>query len=82
MFAVAGVTLTDATVLFVACTVRAAEPLIPLSEAVTVADPAALAVTSPVLFTDAIDVEFTLHVAVELTSAVEPSLYFALAANC
>jgi hypothetical protein len=34
------------------------------------------------LLTDAIDAEFTVHVAAELTSAVEPSLYFAVAVNC
>src|SRR4029077_10421622 len=33
-------------------------------------------------FTDAIVPELTVHAAVELTLAVEPSLYFAVAVNC
>jgi len=82
MLAVAGVTLIEVTVRVAACTVRAAEPFIPLSEAVTVLDPAASAVANPALLTEAIEDGFTVHVAVELTSAVEPSLYFAVAVNC
>ena len=82
MLALAGVTLTDVRVFVADCTVRAADPLMPLSEADTVADPSAFAVTSPVLLTDAIDPEFTVHAAVELTLAVDPSLYFAVAVNC
>lgn len=54
----------------------------PLMEAVTVVDPAACAVTNPALVTDAIDAGFTAHVTVELTLAVDPSLYFAVAVNC
>jgi hypothetical protein len=76
------VTLTEVTVFVVDCTVRAADPFIPLSDAVTVTDPAAFAVTRPALLTDAIDTEFTVHAAVELTLALEPSLYFAVAVNC
>jgi hypothetical protein len=82
MLAVAGVTPTELTVFVVDCTVRAAEPVIPSSEADTVTAPSAFAVTSPVLFTDAIDPEFTVHAAVELTLALEPSVYFAVAVNC
>jgi len=80
--AVAGVTLTELTVFVLDCTVRAAEPVIPSSEADTVTDPSAFVVTSPVLLTDAIDPESTVHAAVELTLAVEPSVYFAVAVNC
>jgi hypothetical protein len=72
--AVEGVTLTDVTGFAADCTVNAAEPLIPLREAVTVVDPAAVAVTTPVALTDAIDPDPTLHVDVEVTLAVEPSL--------
>jgi hypothetical protein len=53
-----------------------------LREAVTVVDPAAEAVATPAPLTDAIEPEATLHVAVELTFAVEPSLYVAVAVNC
>jgi hypothetical protein len=42
----------------------------------------AFAVAIPALLTDAIDPELTVHVAVELTLAVEPSLYCAVAVNC
>jgi hypothetical protein len=76
------VTLTEVTVFVPDWTARAAEPLIPFSEAVTVADPVAFAVAIPALLTDAIDPELTVHVAVELTLAVEPSLYCAVAVNC
>jgi len=82
MLAFAGVTLTEVKVFVAAWTVRPAEPLIPFSEAVTVVDPVAFAVTNPVLLTDAIDPEAVVHAAVELTLAVEPSLYFAVAVNC
>ena len=82
MLTLAGVTPTEVTVFVADWTVRAAEPLIPSSEAVTVADPAALAVTNPALLADPIDAGLSVHAAVEPTLAVEPSLYFAVAENC
>jgi hypothetical protein len=82
MLAVEGATLTEVTVFVADCTVRVAEPFNPPSVAVTVADPAAFALASPVLLTDAIDPEFTVHVAVEFTLAVDPSVYVAVAMNC
>lgn len=78
----AGVTLTEVTALVAGCTARVAEPTIPLSEAVTVVEPATIAVVNPVLLTDAIDGALTVQVTVALTVAVEPSLYFAMAENC
>jgi hypothetical protein len=74
MLAVVGATLTDVTVPVAACTVKDAEPLTPLTDAVMVVTPTAADVARPVVLTDAIDPAATLHVAVELTFAVEPSL--------
>jgi hypothetical protein len=74
MLALVGATLTDVRVLVAACTVRAAEPLTPLNEAVTFVVPADVAVANPDELTDATDPEATVHVAVEVTLAVVPLL--------
>lgn len=82
--AVAGVTEIDCSV-FVTVTVstsRLALPVMPLSEAVTLVDPEATAVSKPLALIVAIDELPTDQVTVELTLAVEPSLYFAVAVNC
>ncbi|MGC1374076.1 MAG: hypothetical protein WA824_18215, partial [Candidatus Sulfotelmatobacter sp.] len=82
--AVGGVTEIDVSV-FVTVTVstlRVALPVVPLSEAVTLVDPAATPVSTPLALIVAIDGLPTAQVTVELTLAVEPSLYFAVAVNC
>ena len=63
-------------------TVMAAVPVAPFNDAVTFVEPEALAVTKPLELTAATDEIATAHVAVELTLAVEPSLYCAVATNC
>jgi len=63
-------------------TVSAALPLTPLIVALIVADPAATAVASPPVLTVATDVLDDAHVADEVTSAVDPSLYVPVAVNC
>jgi hypothetical protein len=82
MLGFGGVTLTETRVGGGTCTVKFAESLTPLSEAVTLVDPAAVAVANPALVIDAIDPVPTVQVAVELTLAVVPSLYVAVAVNC
>ena len=72
--ALAGETLIETTLAPVACTVSAADPLMPLREAVTVVDTESLPVANPPAETDAIDPELSAQVAVELTLAVDPSL--------
>ena len=79
---VAGPTAMEVTVLDTVPTFKVAVPVIPLSDAVTVVEPEDLAVARPVELMVATDVAATAHVAVELTSADEPSLYFAVAVNC
>jgi uncharacterized membrane protein len=57
-------------------------PLTPLSEAVTAVEPEATPVASPLEFTLASVGVATVQPAVALTSAVDPSLYVAVALNC
>jgi hypothetical protein len=64
-----------------AVTVSVALPLIPLSEAVIVVDPADTPIASPLELTVAVAELATLQLAEEMT-AVEPSLYVAVAVNC
>ncbi|MGA8431287.1 MAG: hypothetical protein WB729_15810 [Candidatus Sulfotelmatobacter sp.] len=82
MLAVVGDTAIAVTVGAIGDTVSAALPLIPENVAVTVVAPAAIPLARPVEFTVATDWLASDHVAVELTFAVEPSLYFAVATNC
>ncbi len=63
-------------------TVSVAVPLTPLTAAVTIVEPAATAVASPVELTVATAVFAAVQLAVELIFAVEPSLYVAVAVNC
>lgn len=81
---VEGVTAIDLRVLVTVtvCTSRLAVPVMPLSEAVTLVEPEALPVTRPLELIAAIAELPTAQLAVELTFAVEPSLYFAVAVNC
>lgn len=71
------VMVTDA-----AFTVRSVDPLTPLSEAATVAEPAATPVAMPLVLTVAIAVFDELHATDAVTFAVEPSLYAPVAVNC
>ena len=85
IFAVAGVTamelsVGDAGVL--AFTVMEAVPLTPFCVPVMVVEPAATAVTRPLVLTVAMAELALAHVACELMSAVEESLYVAVAENC
>ena len=82
MLAVLGDTEIAVTVAPPVDTVRSALPLIPESVAVTVVDPAAIPSARPAEFTVATDWLASDQVAIELTFAVEPSLYFAVATNC
>ena len=85
MLAVAGVTAIEASVGgggTTAVTVRAAVPLTPLREAVIVAVPAATPVARPAAFTVAVATLELVQVAVDVTFAVELSLYVAVAVNC
>ncbi len=84
MLAVVGETAIDWSVFVTVpgCTLSAAVPVIPLREAVTLVEPEATPVTSPLLLTEAIAALPTDQVTLELTFAVEPSLYFAVAVNC
>jgi hypothetical protein len=59
-----------------------AVPLIPLSAALTAVEPEAAAVANPLEVTLATAWVATVQLAAPLTSAVEPSLYCAVAANC
>jgi hypothetical protein len=63
-------------------TVSVAIPLIPVSAAVTALEPRAAPVASPSEPIVATDVLAVVQVAVEVTLAVEPSLYVAVAVNC
>lgn len=65
---------TEIEVTTFAFTVSVAVPLIPLSEAVTVAVPGVTPVAKPVEFTVAMDVVPLVQLAVELIFAVDPSL--------
>lgn len=78
----AGVTAREASVAVEDATVTLDVPLKPFIEAVTVVVPAAAPVTSPPALTEATLVLAVTHVAFEVISAVEPSLYFAVAVNC
>jgi hypothetical protein len=82
MLPVAGETEIDVIVFVAAVTVSIAAPLTPLSEAVTMLEPAATAVASPVVLIVATPTVADVQVAVEVTFAVEPSLYVAVAVNC
>ena len=82
MLAVAGETAIAVTVFAGVETFSVALPLTPLSVAVTVVEPAAIAFTSPVEVTVATVWLAAVHVTDELTFAVEPSLYVAVAVNC
>ncbi len=82
MLGVAGVTATAVSVFVAAVTVSLAVPLIPLSEAVTEVEPAATAVASPDMLIVAAELLEDVQLAVEVTFAVELSLYVAVAVNC
>jgi hypothetical protein len=66
--------VTLATPVTVAATLRDAFPLMPLSEAVTIDEPAAIPVDRPLESIDATAGVATVQLAVELTLAVEPLL--------
>ena len=74
MLAVVGVTVIDVSVAATAVTVRLAVPLTPLSVAVTVAVPAATPVARPAALTVATALLELVHVAVDVTFPVDPSL--------
>jgi hypothetical protein len=81
VLALGGDTAMEVTVL--ACTVRVTPALVtPLRAAVTTLEPPATPVASPLELTVATDWVADVQVAVELTFAVEPSLYVAVAVNC
>jgi hypothetical protein len=63
-------------------TVSVAVPLIPFREAVTVAEPAATPVATPLEFIVATDGVPEVQVAVAVTLPLDPSLYVAVALNC
>jgi hypothetical protein len=65
---------TFAPPLTVAVTLSDAFPLIPLRDAVTIVEPAVTPVAMPLELVVATDEDTTIQLAVELTSAVEPSL--------
>jgi hypothetical protein len=69
-----GVTAIEVTLADAEVTARAAVPLTPLSAAVMVVDPAATAVARPDALMVAVVVLELVHVAVEVTFAVEPLL--------
>jgi hypothetical protein len=71
--AVAGNTEIEVKVAVVAVTVSDSDPLIPLSDAVTMVEPAATPVARPLEFIVA-NACATLQAAVELMLAVDPSL--------
>jgi hypothetical protein len=74
MLGAAGVTAMEESDFTAAITVNVAVPLMPLTVAVTVLEPAATAVASPAALTVAIVVVELVHAAVEVTFAVDPSL--------
>ncbi|HUA91776.1 MAG TPA: hypothetical protein VL991_04370 [Terracidiphilus sp.] len=80
--ALGGVTAIDFTVTGAAVTVRAAVPLTPFNDAEMVLEPAATPVATPAALTVATVEPEDAQVAVEVTLAVEPSLYEAVAVNC
>jgi hypothetical protein len=80
MLAVAGVTAMVVSVL--AVTVKAAVPLMPLSDAVIVDVPEATPVAKPEALMEAAAVLELVHVAIDVTFAVEASLYVPVAVNC
>jgi hypothetical protein len=80
--ALEGETAIDVTVLGTSATVRVEFPVIPFSEAVMIVEPEATAVASPVELIVATAALAAVQLAVAVTSAVEPSLYFAVAPNC
>lgn len=82
MLAVAGATAIDLSVFVPVCTLSVAVPVIPLRDAVTLVEPEATPVTSPLLLIEAMAELPTDQVTLELTFAVDPSLYFAVAVNC
>jgi hypothetical protein len=69
-----GVTAIAVTVVAAVVTVNAAGPLMPLSEAVIVVDPAATPVASPPLLIVALAVLEDVQVTVEVITAVVPLL--------
>jgi hypothetical protein len=82
MLAVAGVTAMEESVFAAAVTVRAAVPFIPLNDAVTVLDPAATPDAIPAALIFAAAALELVHATVDVTFAVEPSVYVAVAVNC
>jgi hypothetical protein len=74
MLGVAGVTAIEESVMTGAVTVNAAVPLMPLTVAVTVLDPATTPVASPAALIVATVALELVQVAFEVTFAVEPSL--------
>jgi hypothetical protein len=84
MLAVSGAIVMEVRVLFTlsVSTSSVAALFTPLIDAVTLVDPEALPVANPPELIEAIDELATLQVTLELTVAVEPSLYFAVAVNC
>ena len=82
IIALGGDTTIDVTVAATGVTVSVAMPLIPDRVAVTAVVPEAIPLANPVELIVATDWLASDQVAVELTSAVEPSLYFAVAWNC
>jgi hypothetical protein len=79
---VAGVIAIDCSVAVAARTVSVAVALMPFTEAVTIVKPEPTAVATPVELMVAMEVSAVLHVACELTSPVDPSLYVPVAVNC
>ncbi|MGA8273270.1 MAG: hypothetical protein WB919_17030 [Candidatus Sulfotelmatobacter sp.] len=80
--ALAGVTAMDVTVFATADTVKVEFPLTPLSEAVIVVEPEATAFAMPLELTVATAGVAAVQLALEVTFAVELSLYVAVAVNC
>ena len=78
----AGETATEVTVFGTAVTLSIEFPLTPFSEAVIAVDPEATAVAMPPEFTVATAGVAAIQFAVEVTFAVELSLYVAVAVNC
>jgi hypothetical protein len=79
---VEGVTAIAVSVFAAAGTVSVALPLMPLSVAVTLVEPPAIAVPKPAAFTVATVASAVFQVAVFVTSAVVLSTYFAVAVYC
>jgi hypothetical protein len=80
--ALGGETAIDVTVFVAAGTVSVAIPAMPLTEAVMVVEPAAIAVASPAELIVATAAFAAVQLAIAVTLAVEPSLYVAIAVNC